>query len=385
MLDIRELQEKIRQEALARGGDISAPPPVLSGKQRLQQIIKRCHGEFLLRLLLSALRPWRGFPYLLAGQQSLEQRQQALEQMQHGQAARQQAQDEKQQAQDALLALLQEEIEASRKRQVQEMNRLTNDVNLARQQNVLLGYELHRKMDVSVSPPAPNPANPAAENGWLDNYLLAFADACRGDERDIRAELQPYLAYITKQQAGSVEFPVLDLGCGRGEWLAILRDNNLHGQGVDTALIMAEHCRTAGLQAEQDDALRVLAQRPEGSLGAVTAFHLIEHLPFATLYRLFEESYRALRSGGLIIFETPNPENPLVGSHTFYHDPTHRNPLTPTAMEFLARFLGFAEIEILRLHPYPESARIAEDSPLSARFNGLFCGPQDFTIIAVKP
>ncbi len=387
MIDISELQEKIRQEVLSRGGEVSSPPAVaLSRRQRLKQTIKRFHGEFFLRLLRYALKPWRGVNYLQERQNAQDQRQNAQDERQNAQDERLNAQDERLNAQDEFLAKLQDEIKSSHKRQLQEINRLANDLSLTRQQNVLLGYELHRYMDnPATSKPADTSPVPTLDDKRLDSYLLAFADACRGAERDISAELQPYLAYIIKQQVGSAEFPVLDLGCGRGEWLALLRDNNLQGLGVDSALIMAEHCRAVGLRAEHDDALKVLAQRQDGSLGAVTAFHLIEHLPFAVLYRLFEEAYRALRSGGLIIFETPNPENPLVGSHTFYHDPTHRNPLTPTAVQFLARYLGFENIEILRLHPYPESARITEDSQLSARFNGLFCGPQDFAIIAVKP
>jgi O-antigen chain-terminating methyltransferase len=87
----------------------------------------------------------------------------------------------------------------------------------------------------------------------------------------------------------------------------------------------------------------------------------------------------------LIIFETPNPENLLVATHTFYHDPTHKNPITPTGIEFLARYTGFSSTEIMRLHPYPQEAKIKGMDPLTERVNGHFCGPQDFAIVGRKP
>jgi len=97
------------------------------------------------------------------------------------------------------------------------------------------------------------------------------------------------------------------------------------------------------------------------------------------------QAYRALVPGASILLETPNPENILVGSHTFYHDPTHRNPLTPNSVAFFLRYCGFADPEIRRLHPYPEAARVQGDDDLTARVNGHLCGPQDFAVIARKP
>jgi O-antigen chain-terminating methyltransferase len=99
------------------------------------------------------------------------------------------------------------------------------------------------------------------------------------------------------------------------------------------------------------------------------------------LYGLVAEAWRVLKPHGVLLLETPNPENPLVGSHTFYHDPTHRNPLTPTAMQFLLQYHGFEQVNVLRLHPYPESARLPGEDLLTERMNGLLCGPQDFAVV----
>jgi len=229
------------------------------------------------------------------------------------------------------------------------------------------------------------PAEPmTAEQEALDAFYIAFEDACRGSEADIRESLRVYLEHLRKS-AAATGLPVVDLGCGRGEWLRILKEEGFVVRGVDQSPAMVERALAYGLEVEQGDAVAVLSQLPEGSLGGVTGFHIIEHLPFPVLFRLFAEVARVLAPGGIAIFETPNPENVLVGSHTFYHDPTHRNPITPTFISFLAQYHGLADIEIMRLHPYPESAKVPGHDPLTERVNGHLCGPQDFALIAYRP
>ncbi|MBK5938436.1 class I SAM-dependent methyltransferase [Halochromatium roseum] len=219
----------------------------------------------------------------------------------------------------------------------------------------------------------------------LDAYYVAFEEEFRGSPEQIRATQEGYVADLLGAAVVTPETPVLDLGCGRGEWLGLLAESGLHAQGVDSNRVMVERCRSYGLDARCEDALSALQALPDASLGAVSAFHLIEHLPFALLHALLEQAHRVLCPGGLLILETPNPENVLVGSHTFYHDPTHRNPMTPTATRFLVRYLGFADPEIRRLHPYPESAKVPGQDALTERVNGHLCGPQDFALIARKP
>jgi len=219
----------------------------------------------------------------------------------------------------------------------------------------------------------------------LDVFYATFEDGFRGTEEEIKASLQHYLRDI--EDAGSVnkERPLLDLGTGRGEWLSLLAEQGIPAAGADTNSVTSSVCRERGLDVQRMDALAFLRQRQDASVGAVSAFHLIEHLPFPVLYELLEQANRVLCPGGVLLLETPNPENVLVGSHTFYHDPTHRNPMTPTATAFLVRYFGFTEPEIRRLHPYPETAKVAGNDALTERVNGHLCGPQDFAIIARKP
>ncbi|NEX17197.1 MAG: hypothetical protein C1943_11330 [Halochromatium sp.] len=236
----------------------------------------------------------------------------------------------------------------------------------------------------SRSQAIPIPAG-SADDDRLDAYYVAFEEEFRGAPEQIRETQEGYIADLRDAGTVSAATPVLDLGCGRGEWLALLVEHGLSAKGVDTNAVMVARCREQGLDAREVDALTALQALPDASLGAVSAFHLIEHLPFSLLHALLEQAHRVLRPGGVLVLETPNPENLLVGSHTFYHDPTHRNPMTPTATRFLVRYLGFTDPEIRRLHPYPDSAKVPGNDPLTERVNGHLCGPQDYAIIARKP
>ena len=135
----------------------------------------------------------------------------------------------------------------------------------------------------------------------------------------------------------------------------------------------------------EGDAIEYLHTLPDASLGAVTAFHLIEHLPFGVLIKFLDETVRVLKSGGLAIFETPNPENILVGACNFYFDPTHRNPLPPAMMKFMAESRGLCKVKIKTLHSFDEASKVQGDgSELAKRFNDCFYGPQDYAVVGYK-
>lgn len=238
--------------------------------------------------------------------------------------------------------------------------------------------------DTSPASPQPVVANPKIAQR-IDRYYVAFEAAHRGSEADVRAKLSVYLRHFGDMPAQALALPAVDVGCGRGEWLQLLRDNGFEACGIDLNPEMVEHCRSVGLNAHHADALEWLSRQPDASRSAVSAFHLVEHLPFELLFQLVEQAWRVLAPGGLLILETPNPENVLVGSHTFYHDFSHRNPVTPTALHFLVGYNGFDVIEMPRLSPYPEEAQIHGPELLTQRINGHFYGPQDYGLVARKP
>jgi O-antigen chain-terminating methyltransferase len=219
------------------------------------------------------------------------------------------------------------------------------------------------------------------EDHLLDAMYVSFEDQFRGTREDIKNRVSVYVPVITEAGAGTDEFPVLDIGCGRGEWLELLKEKGLTGRGFDLNRVMVQQCQELGLQVQEQEAVAGLRELPPNSLGAITGMHIIEHLPFKQMIALFDEALRVIKSGGVIIFETPNPENILVGAHTFYSDPSHKNPLPPQMIQYLVEARGFVRPQIMRLHPNEVLAETLSNVP---EISPYFSGPQDYSVIAYK-
>jgi 2-polyprenyl-3-methyl-5-hydroxy-6-metoxy-1,4-benzoquinol methylase len=218
-----------------------------------------------------------------------------------------------------------------------------------------------------------------------DTLYLALANEFRGSREEMKQKLRVYLPRIVAA-AGSHQMPILDVGCGRGEWLELLADAKVEAIGIDPNGTMVTMCRQSGLNAHQVDALGFLRSQPDASFCAITAFHVIEHLPVAILLELLDEMLRALKPGGIAILETPNPNNIMTATRTFYLDPTHRHPIPPALGRFLAEARGFRNVEILELEPWPESQRMSIEKwgEMAEQWNAIFQGPQDYAIIGCK-
>ncbi len=231
----------------------------------------------------------------------------------------------------------------------------------------------------------------AEETHRFDGMYASFEEQFRGSRDNIRARARHYLDVVKKANAGTAHAPVLDLGCGRGEWLELLRDEGLAARGVDLNDVFLTQCRTRGLDVIQSDALAYLRELPDASLGAITSMHLVEHLPMTDLINLLDESARVLRPGGVIALETPNPENLLVGSHYFYTDPTHRNPLPPALLQWLVEARGFEQARVDRLSEHrgePALTPVADDVPGAVQINAfvaLLNHAPDYAVIGSKP
>jgi len=227
-------------------------------------------------------------------------------------------------------------------------------------------------------------AAPDEMNHLWDPLYVKFEDQFRGTREEIKKRLEVYIPIIKKAGAGTEKYPVLDIACGRGEWLEMLRDEGLIGIGVDHNHTAIDRCREFNLNVIQSDTFSYLNQLPDSLYGAITAFHFIEHLSFPQLITFIDESVRILKPNGLIIFETPNPENLLVGANTFYMDPTHRNPLPYPFIRFLMEDRGISDINILKLNPYEKEYRLDESNPVESRLNNYFYGPRDYAIVGLK-
>lgn len=220
--------------------------------------------------------------------------------------------------------------------------------------------------------------SPASNTGDLDDWYVGFEDLFRGSREETKRSQEVYLPYVSAAGAGTGQAPVLDVGCGRGEWLELLKERGYTARGVDLNHTMVRENHARGLDVVEQDVIEYLAGLPDRSVGMVTGFHIIEHLPVDVLARLFDEARRVLKPGGCALFETPNPENLVVGAYTFYFDPTHRHPLPPKMIDHFVRGRGFAEVEILRLHPRDEAGG---DSEFLDRW---FRGPTDYAVIGWK-
>lgn len=226
----------------------------------------------------------------------------------------------------------------------------------------------------------------AEDEHLLDAFYVSFEDRFRGTREDIKQRVEIYLPVVHEAGAGTAEAPILDIGCGRGDWLELLKENGHAARGVDLNRVVVAQCSERGLDVIEGDAVEYLRSLTAGSLGAVTGMHVIEHVPFRRLVVLLDEVFRALRSGGVAIFETPNPENLIVGACNFYYDPTHERPLPPEPLRFIAEARGFERVEILRLHPFPERFLLTEGAPaVRDRINDVLYGAQDYAVVAYRP
>jgi O-antigen chain-terminating methyltransferase len=218
----------------------------------------------------------------------------------------------------------------------------------------------------------------------LDALYLSFEDRYRGTREDIKDRQRIYLAQVATTVALTGHGQVFDIGCGRGEWLELLAEQGIAARGYDMNRIAVEECRQRGLDARASDGLLRLAAEPDGSCSAITAFHVIEHIPFEQLVALLDHALRVLKPNGMLILETPNPGNLIVAAEKFYFDPTHRNPLPSELTEYLVKSRGFEQVETLPLHPVSRQTQQTYEDPMLAYLQEKLFGPQDYAVIGRK-
>lgn len=225
--------------------------------------------------------------------------------------------------------------------------------------------------------------------GPLPDYF-AFEARMRGTTADVRRRQEQYLEVFRDSSN------VLDLGCGRGEFLALLRSAGIAARGVDLDPEMVVFCTGDGLEVEQGEAVAHLERLENHALGGIFAAQLVEHLPPPAIVRLLDLAAVKLVPGGVIVLETVNPLSFIALRH-YFADLTHVQPLVPETLELIARQSGFSHVETRflnepsaeeRLSPLdlppdvlPEPTREALERNL-ARLNEVLFGPQDYAIVA---
>jgi SAM-dependent methyltransferase len=210
---------------------------------------------------------------------------------------------------------------------------------------------------------------------------FAFESRMRGSVESIRERQRRYVDDFRG------DAPVLDLGCGRGELLGLLREAGVDARGIDADADMVAYARGEGLDVEQADLIEHLEQLGDGSLGGIFMGQVVEHLPAATLVRALGLAAAKLRPGGLLVAETINPLSPLA-LRSYFADLTHAQPLVPETLELLARQAGFAETELRFLNAPAERLTEPDDPVIAAnvrRLNDLLFAPLDYALVAHTP
>lgn len=199
----------------------------------------------------------------------------------------------------------------------------------------------------------PNASAPSSQMDALDSHkYVGFEDAFRGSSEDIRRRVTEYMPLF----AGASD--VLDIGCGRGEFLALLREQGVTGRGVDLNAAMVEVCREQGLDATEVDGLTYLRSLPDGSLGGLFAAQVVEHLEPRYLTQLLDAAYDKLRPGSPIVLETINPACWFAFFESYIRDITHVRPLHPDTLKYLLIASGFTGVDIRYRAPYPEPEKL---------------------------
>jgi SAM-dependent methyltransferase len=222
--------------------------------------------------------------------------------------------------------------------------------------------EVHRRAETEWGPLDGSCPPPS------DDFYFAFEETYRGGRDMVKSRLARYLPYVERTRDVTAPNGFLDIGCGRGEWLELLKENNIPAHGIDLNTHMIHESRARGLDAEHADILSYLRKLPDESLSGLSGFHIVEHLPLNTLIATLAEAWRALAPGGILILET------------------HRRPIPPPTLAFMIYQAGFKEYECIRVS-IPDFIGESKDVPSTGYLNTLahhITVGQDYALLAFK-
>ncbi len=246
-----------------------------------------------------------------------------------------------------------------------------------RQHETMIHNELRllRQKASLAGAPAVAPQNPPSAEAFQIDWLK-FAEKFRGSEAAVRERQLIYAGRFREHG------PVLDLGCGRGELLEVLREAGIPARGIDLNDDDIALCRNKGLDVEKADLFSYLNALPDASLGGAVCCQVVEHLPPPRVLEMIRVLRDKLRPGALVAIETPNPECLAIFATHFYIDPTHRHPIPPSLLCFYLEEAGLGRIEVQRLSPAIET--MPSLASLPDAFRREFFGALDYVAFATR-
>ncbi len=274
-----------------------------------------------------------------------------------------------------------------------EVDELRTTLGVAHRAILTVKHELERRStpDTTTMAGVPDAVHSAPATSLNSYKYVGFEDQFRGAQADIRERMRAYVADF----AGCTD--VLDIGCGRGEFLDLLREAGIPARGVDLNDEMVAICRDRGLDATTNDALSYLEAQADGSLGGLFGAQVVEHLEPDYLLRLLEVAHRVLRPGSVVVLETINPACWFAFFSSYIRDITHVRPLHPDTLRYFTLASGFERVDVRYASPFPDASKlqpvvVPEGSPLSdaaavlnenaEKLNGLMFTFLDYAVIA---
>lgn len=227
----------------------------------------------------------------------------------------------------------------------------------------------------------------AKKNKSLDIDYFDFENYFRGPRETIMQWQEVYLPYFEGRKN------VLDLGCGRGEFLELMTKHGFDATGVDLYDKAIDYCKGLGLRAECTDCIQYLGAQEK--VGGIFASQLIEHLATEDMVQLLRLAYQKLEDGAYLILETPNPMCLSIFTHAFYIDPSHNKPVHPLTVKYILERAGYREVNLIfpEVSRYPEAIPMLEGDGVKnldafneaiKKLNETVYGCQDYAIIAKK-
>lgn len=323
--------------------DVTAPIQVVSPRGGLMTFFKRIYQKTFHRLLRPSLSRQAEFNarVVRSVRELLEQRRRYMELSERMQGM-EKASDEMERRIQKLETL---------PAQVESLGKTLHDID---RQGIFLKNRLAAILEKVAGAEGGAAARAAiSQRAKLDSYdYTLFENLHRGSREEIKRRLAVYTGWFKGADG------VVDVGCGRGELLEILGSAGINASGVDINEEMVAECRRMGLSAASGDAIGYLGSLKDGSLGGVAAVQFIEHLPVETMAEFFRLAFNKLKPGGIIAAETINPACLTTFCSAFYLDMSHTKPVHPLAVQFLVERIGFSDVRIEYLNPYPESSRL---------------------------